>query len=101
MTDFSSYLTFLSDPGHGWLQVPLVEIVALDLTQHISHYSFIQGEHAFLEEDCDCPRYLQARASRDIPPPVIEERFVERFVRPRLRFQDSTLDPAFWNGLRR
>lgn len=101
MPEFSTHLTFLSDPGHGWLRVPLVEIVALGIEGQISPYSFIQGQYAFLEEDCDCPRYLQGRADRGFPRPVIDEQFVERFVRPRLRFQDSTLDPAFWNRLRR
>jgi hypothetical protein len=101
MTELSTHLTFLSDPGHGWLRVPLVEIVALEIEGQISPYSFIQGQHAFLEEDCDCPRYLQARASRGFPPPVIEARFVERFIRPELRFQDSDLDPAFWERFRR
>jgi len=101
MMDLSSHLTFLSDPGHGWLQVPLVEIVALEIEGQISSYSYIQGEFAYLEEDCDCPRYLQARESRGFPRPVIEAQFVERFVRPGLRFQDSALDAAFWNKWRR
>ncbi len=101
MPELSTHLTFLSDPGHGWLRVPLVEIVTLELTGRISPYSFIQGEHAFLEEDCDCPRYLRARESRGFPPPVIEAQFIERFVRPGLRFQDSALDPAYWERFRR
>jgi hypothetical protein len=101
MPEFNPHLTLLSDPGHGWLRVPLVEIVALEIEGQISPYSFIQGQHAFLEEDCDCPRYLQARASRGIPPPVIEGQFVERFVRPGLRFRDPALDTAFWNKWRR
>jgi len=116
MPEFSSHLTLLSNPGHGWLRVPLVEIVALGIEGQISPYSFIQGEQAYgsaalttsLEEDCDCPsaklrdRPVTAGASEPgFPPPVIETQFIERFVRPGLRFQDPSLDAAFWNKWRR
>jgi hypothetical protein len=43
MSEFSDQLTFISDPGHGWLRVPLVEIALLGIEEQISPYSFIEG----------------------------------------------------------
>ena len=42
---------FITDPGHGWLKVPLAEVRASGAT--ISCYSYIRGNFAYLEEDCD------------------------------------------------
>jgi hypothetical protein len=109
MLAFSPDLTFVSDPGHGWLKVPLAEIAALGIEGQVSPYSFIEGRYAFgsaalttsLEEDCDCPRYLAARSARGIPRPEITEQYVERFERPPLAFHDPSLNTPFWDKLRR
>jgi len=53
--------TFVSDPGHGWLQVPLNELDALGITGQISMYSYVEGDTVWLEEDCDLSTYLHAR----------------------------------------
>lgn len=100
MPDFRSQLTYLVDPGHGWLVVPLVEIAALGIEPQISACSFIQGQNAYLEEDVDAPLYLDARAAQGIPRPVLDEQYIERFERPSLAFQDPTLGTAFWERLR-
>jgi hypothetical protein len=52
--------TFWTDPGHGWLEVPLQELDELGITDTISHYSFMDQTCAYLEEDCDAPRFAQA-----------------------------------------
>jgi hypothetical protein len=101
MRAFSTRLTFMSDPGHGWLKVPLVEIAALEIEGQISPYSFIKGRFAYLEEDSDCSRYLAARTAQGIPRPEITEKYVERFERPALAFHDPSLNMAFWEKLRR
>lgn len=101
MPELSSHLTFLFDPGHGWLQVPLTDIVALGLEDQITPYSFVKGQYAYLEEDCDCPRYLSARAAQGYRRPEITDEYVDRFARPSLCFQDVSLDKAFWDKLRR
>jgi len=101
MPELSNHLTFISDPGHGWLKVPLTEIVALGLETQISVYSYIEGRYAYLEEDCDCPRYLEARAAQGHPRPEITEQYVDRFARPYLAFHDPSLDATFWDKLRR
>ena len=101
MPEFSTHLTFISDPGHGWLKVPLAEIAALGIEEEISLYSFIKGPYAYLEEDCDCPRYLEARAAQGIPEPEITDEYIDRFERPSLHFHDPSLSKAFWDRLRR
>ncbi len=101
MPAFSPHLTFIFDPGHGWLKVPLAEIVGLGIEEQITPYSFIEGDFAYLEEDVDCPFYLEARAAQGIPRPEITEQYMDRFVRPPLAFKDPSLDAAFWNSWRR
>ena len=46
-------LNFYEDPGHGWLAVPLPLLEQLQLLDSISHYSYMRGLLAHLEEDCD------------------------------------------------
>ena len=54
---------FYTDPGHGWLEVPLKELLELNISQNISKYSYISSNKQFvyLEEDCDAPRFLEAK----------------------------------------
>jgi len=51
-------LSFYSDPGHGWLAVPLELLDRLQLLDRVSHYSYIRGRLAHLEEDCDASLFL-------------------------------------------
>lgn len=53
--------TFHEDPGHGWLAVPVAEIVCTGLHTKISRYSFVSRdrETAYLEEDCDAPKFIK------------------------------------------
>ena len=51
-------LTFHSDPGHAWLEVPLAELKSLGVAGEISSYSYINGETAYLEEDCDAGIFI-------------------------------------------
>jgi hypothetical protein len=101
MPQFSNRLTAINDPGHGWLRVPLVEIALLGIEEQITPYSFIEGNYAYLEEDCDCPRFLDALTAQNLPRPEITDEYVDRFERPSLRFQDPALTQAFWDRLRR
>ena len=101
MPELSTHLTFISDPGHGWLRVPLTEIVVLGLETQISVYSYIEGQYAFLEEDCDCPLYIATRLLHGCSRPEITEEYVERFERPSLHFGHPSLSPAFWEHWRR
>lgn len=51
---------FFSDPGHGWLKVPMNDVRALGIAGEISHYSYRDGDNAYLEEDCDLSRFMHA-----------------------------------------
>lgn len=53
-------IQFYCDPGHGWAKVPLSVIKKLGLIDAISHYSYVRGEHAYLEEDCDASKLIIA-----------------------------------------
>lgn len=46
-------LNFFEDPGHGWLAVPMITLYELGIVDKISHYSYMRGLTAYLEEDCD------------------------------------------------
>lgn len=56
--------TFFSDPGHGWLEVQVAELHELGIAEKISGYSYLNGELAYLEEDCDLSVYLRAKEAR-------------------------------------
>lgn len=53
-------LNFYCDPSHGWLEVMRVDIDALGLADQISAHSHARAGWAYLEEDCDASRYLDA-----------------------------------------
>lgn len=55
-TDHTYILIFHTDPGHAWLEVPVKEV--RDSGVPISQCSYIKGDKAYLEEDCDAPAYL-------------------------------------------
>jgi hypothetical protein len=56
-------LNFYSDPGHGWLAVPLPLLNKLGLIDKISGYSYMRGMLAHLEEDCDVSLFMAAAAA--------------------------------------
>lgn len=70
-------LRFFSDAAHGWLEVPASELVRLGIANDISHYSFIStdGALAYLEEDCDASRYVDALTARGERLPPITDRY--------------------------
>jgi len=58
--------TFFDDPGHGWLEVPLQELIDLGIASAISQYSYIKMRQGtplvYLEEDCDYAIFARAMA---------------------------------------
>lgn len=101
MLEISTQLIFISDPGHGWLRVPLADIAALGIEEDISPYSFIDGHFAYLEEDCDYTVFIDACTAQDIPLPDMQNQYVDRFDRSQPGFGDPQFTPEFWNKLRR
>lgn len=51
---------FYSDCGHGWFAVKIKELLELNVITKISSYSYIRGETAYLEEDCDASIFFDA-----------------------------------------
>lgn len=100
MHQLSTHLTFIADPGHGWLRVPLVDIAALGVETAISSFSFIDGHYAYLEEDCDAAHYLAALREHLQTEPTIEEAYGDHFSRHRPRFGDAQFSVEFWEKLR-
>jgi hypothetical protein len=54
----SRKLVFHADPSHGWLQVSVLDLLILGICP--SHYSYINDNSVYLEEDCDATLYLDA-----------------------------------------
>lgn len=51
---------FYSDPGHGWLKVPLDSLAYLGIIGDISSFSYMRGGFAYLEEDSDLEKFSRA-----------------------------------------
>ena len=56
--------TVYSDPGHAWVKVPRDLLKTLGIESDISPYSYMRGEFAYLEEDCDFYRFHEAYTDR-------------------------------------
>jgi hypothetical protein len=59
--------TFFEDPGHGWLKVPMTELVDLGVAGMITSCSYRDDTHAYLEEDCDMTSFLVAKLTGQPP----------------------------------
>jgi hypothetical protein len=62
MTNSNTY-TLYSDAGHGWLRVDVEELYRLGIEYDITTFSYIFGETAYLEEDCDLATFMNAKQS--------------------------------------
>ncbi len=58
----SKKFRFIEDPGHGWLEVPMVVLEQLGIKDAISSCSYesVNGKLAYLEEDCDYATFIAA-----------------------------------------
>jgi hypothetical protein len=56
---------FFSDPGHGWVQVPLHEIGRLAIKP--SPCSYRDANYGYLEEDCDYALWAEAKQANHEP----------------------------------
>lgn len=63
-TDIEHVYTFHTDAGHGWLEVDMLELELLGITEQISRYSYKRGRKAYLEEDCDASLFINAMESK-------------------------------------
>ncbi len=51
---------YIYDPSHAWFMVPLRDVEFSMVTPKISWCSYRSKSHAYLEEDCDGPRFFEA-----------------------------------------
>lgn len=52
--------TFFEDAGHGWLAVPIKDILKAGIKDQISGYSYIDRTRVYLEEDGDLSLFMNA-----------------------------------------
>jgi hypothetical protein len=74
-------LTFFNDPGHGWLRAPKKLLKQYGVADKISEYSYADAEYAYLEEDCDAPRLLDAIEASGLTVKLIDRYSTHCFVR--------------------
>ena len=64
------------DIGHGWLKVKKDTLKLLGIADNITPFSYMKGDYAFLEEDCDAITFCGA----------YEDKFG---IRPKFRYHHS------------
>lgn len=76
---------FIHGAGHGWLEVPVQLLYRLGIAAQVSRFSYLSRDThtAYLEEDSDAPRFLEALTKAGRPFTVREgaECFGTCFVR--------------------
>ena len=80
---------FISDPGHGWIEVPMQTIESLGIKHKISAYSYRKGDFAYLEEDCDAYEFMKACKAQGITVELTEEYQERTAIRHYARFTAS------------
>lgn len=79
---------FISTPGHGYLVVPIADLIKYELTDKFTVYSYISLDKVYLEEDTDCSTFVQEMKARGV-----EIRYKEKHVNnPRFRDDCSGYD---------
>lgn len=75
------YLIKHTDPGHGWLQVPvsLVREAGIKVTGY--SYYCNKTENVFLEEDCDAPKFIRYLTENKIEHTIKDSYEENSFVR--------------------
>lgn len=80
---------FFSDPGHGWLEVPVATLRKLGIAGQISAYSYVSedGQTAYVEEDCDLARFAAAMGWHELPSDTVHIYQPETFIRNLPRYE--------------
>lgn len=77
------HFEYFSDPGHGWLKVPLDLVDRLGILHAISPYSYYRHGFLYLEEDCDMPLFLRAMRAGNHPVSIRDRVARQRYSRIR------------------
>ena len=74
---------FISDPGHGWIEVPWITLKHLGLNPtDFSRYSYRKGNVFYLEEDCDASKFVAAFKAKAGHAPELQDIYQENtFIR--------------------
>ena len=75
--------TVYTDPGHGWVKVPISLLHILDIADKITTFSYRKDDHAYLEEDMDASTFIQAYKKKYGHPPKIITAHTDRSSRIR------------------
>ena len=80
--------TIHTDPGHGWIQVPMLMVFELGFAHDVTHWSYMDDSFVYLEEDCDARLFILAFNEAHGERPQINEQYSdnESFVRNLKRF---------------
>ena len=57
-----------ADPSHAWVKVKLAELEKLGIAKYITSFSYVNGDNAYLEEDCDASVLVDALEARGVEP---------------------------------
>ena len=57
-----------ADPSHAWVKVKLAELDKLGISKYITSFSYVRGNHAYLEEDNDAGVLIDALEERGVKP---------------------------------
>ena len=60
MSENKATYRYITDPGHGWLEVPRQLLRELDIEYDITVFSYVDKGRAYLEEDRDMPAFINA-----------------------------------------
>jgi hypothetical protein len=66
-------IQYYTDPGHGWAACKIDTLRSLGIVGQISTYSYMRGRTAYLEEDCDFARLLDALAAAGVDYTIVEK----------------------------
>jgi hypothetical protein len=75
---FKKTFTFIEDPAHGWVKVPISVLKELGIESDITSYSYRKGDYAYLEEDVDAVKFIDAFKKKFGVEPKFNERLVDR-----------------------
>jgi len=75
-----------ADPGHAWAKVKKSTLAKLGIADKITTYSYMRGDYAYLEEDCDLSTLVSALRAAGVPFEFKEH--VARFKQSKIRNYD-------------
>ena len=75
-----------ADPGHAWAKVKKSTLRKLGIADKITTYSYMRGDYAYLEEDCDLSTLMLALRAAGVRFEFNEH--VARFKQSKIRSYD-------------